>query len=41
VILNAPESFYAVGVWYDDFSQTTDDEVVELLRRASAPSSST
>jgi putative phosphoribosyl transferase len=26
-----PEPFYAVGVWYDDFSQTTDDEVRELL----------
>jgi predicted phosphoribosyltransferase len=26
-----PEPFYAVGVWYADFSQTTDDEVRELL----------
>lgn len=26
-----PEPFYAVGVWYDDFSQTTDEEVRELL----------
>jgi putative phosphoribosyl transferase len=26
-----PEPFYAVGVWYDDFSQTTDDEVRHLL----------
>jgi predicted phosphoribosyltransferase len=26
-----PSPFYAVGVWYDDFSQTTDDEVRELL----------
>lgn len=23
--------FFAVGVWYEDFSQTTDDEVVRLL----------
>lgn len=30
-----PEPFYAVGLWYDDFSETTDDEVRELLRRAS------
>jgi putative phosphoribosyl transferase len=30
----APEPFYAVGNWYEDFSQTTDDEVRELLRRA-------
>ena len=29
-----PEPFYAVGVWYDDFSQTTDDEVRELLETA-------
>jgi putative phosphoribosyl transferase len=31
-----PQPFYAVGAWYDDFSQTTDDEVRELLRRAEA-----
>ena len=29
-----PEPFYAVGVWYDDFTQTTDDEVRDLLHRA-------
>jgi putative phosphoribosyl transferase len=29
-----PEPFYAVGNWYEDFSQTTDDEVRELLERA-------
>ena len=28
-----PEPFVAVGVWYDDFSQTTDDEVRALLAR--------
>jgi putative phosphoribosyl transferase len=26
-----PEPFGAVGAWYDDFSQTTDDEVRKLL----------
>ncbi|MBA4146844.1 MAG: phosphoribosyltransferase [Verrucomicrobia bacterium] len=26
-----PELFYAVGQWYENFSQTTDDEVRELL----------
>jgi putative phosphoribosyl transferase len=26
-----PEDFQAVGAWYDDFSQTTDAEVCELL----------
>jgi len=30
-----PEPFYAVGLWYQDFSQTTDDEVRELLAQAS------
>ena len=30
-----PETFYAVGQWYQEFSQTTDDEVRELLARAS------
>jgi len=28
-----PEPFYAVGLWYEDFSQTTDEEVRELLAR--------
>lgn len=26
-----PEPFYAVGLWYQDFSQTTDDEVIHIL----------
>jgi len=30
-----PEPFLAVGQWYQDFSQTTDEEVRELLRRSS------
>jgi predicted phosphoribosyltransferase len=29
-----PEPFRAVGLWYDDFSQTEDTEVAELLARA-------
>ncbi|HEU4710072.1 MAG TPA: phosphoribosyltransferase [Pyrinomonadaceae bacterium] len=29
-----PEPFNAVGMWYRDFSQTTDAEVQRLLRRA-------
>ena len=29
-----PEPFLAVGRWYEDFSQTTDDEVRDLLQRA-------
>ena len=31
-----PEPFYAVGLWYDDFSQTTDEEVHDLLVRSRA-----
>ncbi len=29
-----PRPFGGVGAWYQDFSQTSDDEVRELLRRA-------
>lgn len=29
-----PEPFYSVGSWYEDFSQTTDDEVRTLLKMA-------
>jgi putative phosphoribosyl transferase len=29
-----PEPFYGVGQWYEDFSQTTDQEVRDLLREA-------
>jgi putative phosphoribosyl transferase len=35
VVADSPEHFYAVGQFYDHFSQTTDEEVVTLLRRAS------
>jgi predicted phosphoribosyltransferase len=31
-----PEPFYAVGLWYEDFSQTTDEEVRELLARSTS-----
>ena len=40
VCATTPEPFYAVGMWYDDFSQTSDDEVHELLDRARTPSRS-
>jgi putative phosphoribosyl transferase len=36
VCAKEPEPFYAVGTWYEDFSQTTDDEVRDLLRRSAA-----
>ncbi len=29
-----PESFHSVGAWYEDFSQTPDQEVRDLLQRA-------
>jgi predicted phosphoribosyltransferase len=32
-----PDPFYAVGLWYEDFSQTTDDEVRELLEHSERP----
>ncbi len=34
VCAEMPEPFYAVGIWYDDFGQTSDMEVQEDLRRA-------
>ena len=34
VCLYTPEPFQAVGLWYEDFSQTTDSEVHLLLGRA-------
>jgi len=33
VCAHTPEPFSAVGLWYRDFSQTTDDEVRELLEK--------
>ena len=27
-----PVNFYAVGLWYENFSQTTDDDVINLLK---------
>ena len=33
VVVVVPDRFGAVGEWYDDFSPTTDAEVVALLRR--------
>jgi len=34
ICVATPEPFYGVGAWYEDFSQTTDKEVCELLGRA-------
>ncbi len=34
VCLHTPDRFYAVGQWYREFEQTTDEEVRELLQAA-------
>ena len=34
VALMTPERFYGVGQWYEDFNQTSDAEVTDLLERA-------
>jgi putative phosphoribosyl transferase len=36
ICLETPEPFYAVGLWYENFEQTEDDEVHDLLERAAA-----
>ncbi|MFE5871465.1 phosphoribosyltransferase [Streptomyces roseifaciens] len=33
VCLSTPTVFFAVGEWYQDFSQTPDEEVIDLLER--------
>ncbi|MEW6737735.1 MAG: phosphoribosyltransferase [Acidobacteriota bacterium] len=34
ICLETPESLQAIGLWYKDFSQTTDTQVQELLERS-------
>lgn len=34
VCVMTPQPFYSIGSWYLDFSQTSDQEVVELLEKA-------
>jgi putative phosphoribosyl transferase len=36
ICLQSPVRFGGVGAWYEDFSQTSDSEVLELLDRAAA-----
>jgi putative phosphoribosyl transferase len=36
VLLEAPVRFLAVGEWYQDFEQVSDEEVVAMLREAGA-----
>jgi putative phosphoribosyl transferase len=35
VCAKTPDPFFGVSYWYQDFSQTTDEEVIDLLQRAS------
>ncbi|MFZ9595279.1 MAG: phosphoribosyltransferase [Bdellovibrionia bacterium] len=35
VVLEAPESFYSISQFYEDFPQVTDDEVLQILAQAS------
>jgi len=37
VCARPPEPFNAVGLWYQSFDQTSDAEVVDILRQANAP----
>ena len=34
IALVTPREFYAIGLWYSDFSQSSDEEVVSCLRSA-------
>ncbi|MBV8600791.1 MAG: phosphoribosyltransferase [Candidatus Eremiobacteraeota bacterium] len=38
IVSRTPPNFRAVSLWYEDFSQTTDEEVRSLLRLASGDS---
>jgi predicted phosphoribosyltransferase len=37
VCARTPDPFFAVGLWYEDFSRTSDEEVRDLLARARHP----
>ena len=37
VCVDTPRDFYAIGQFYADFSQATDEEVIACLERAAAP----
>lgn len=34
VCVSTPEMFFAISVWYDEFPQTSDEDVRELLKKA-------
>ncbi|WP_433427715.1 hypothetical protein [Nonomuraea sp. CA-141351] len=35
--METPTALWAIGAWYTDFTQNTDEQVVELLRRTAPP----
>ncbi|MFF4622678.1 phosphoribosyltransferase family protein [Nonomuraea jabiensis] len=37
ICLETPTALWAIGTWYADFTQTPDEQVTELLRRATPP----
>ena len=39
ICVDTPSDFFAIGQFYADFSQTTDDEVIACLQRAAAEAS--
>jgi putative phosphoribosyl transferase len=39
VCLRRPRDLYAIGLWYDDFTQVTDEEVIALLAQSRGQSS--
>jgi putative phosphoribosyl transferase len=39
ICLETPEIFFGVGAWYENFSQTSDEEVRQLLKQAREMSS--
>jgi putative phosphoribosyl transferase len=34
LVLNTPEPFYGIGMWYQDFAQLTDQDVIAILQKA-------
>jgi putative phosphoribosyl transferase len=38
ICVSTPEFFYAISLWYDEFPQTSDEEVRELLKEAEVAS---
>lgn len=36
ITVEVPDHLYAIGLWYEDFTQTSDEEVCALLRQAAA-----